>query len=502
MLGTELMTVKELWQIAMPSETTLAGGEAGLTRRVAWVTPLRASYPALGELGQDYMVLARMAVARQLGPRMTVSYLLQQLARGQAAALVIDEPPSPDECALADDLALPLLTIEGGDLVTLERTLLRALVDREGQYARRESEIRQHLHAVYARGGISAVLGELAQEVSGQVTLRDEHGAQVAETAPIEGVTRETRHPIAAGGHSLGELTVLLAARRDSPLDALYIQEAAAVAGIELLQQRVRQETQDQLGADLVEALLDRQQPPDAMIARFRRLGYTIAPTRQHRVLAVQMPDDRDAANVCAALMRDLQWAADREGGECVWASHEDMTIGFCSFGRQMPERRIREWVRQAFEGVGDPGCPMGVSRVVSGVDGLREAVLQAREACRLGQLVSTCTSPYYYEDLGLYRLLGGLRDREELARFYRETVEPLARYDQEHSTELVHTLDVFFSENANASSTARSLFVHRNTLNYRLQRIVEITGMDLNDAEARLSLQLGIKIHHLIRCL
>ncbi len=492
------MTVKELWQIAMPGETTLAAGESGLSRRVAWVTTLRASYPALGELGQDYMVVARMALARQLDQRMTVGYLLQQLARAQAAALVIDEPPSSADCALADDLGLPLLVVPGDDLSTLERTLLRALVDREGQYARRESEIRQHLHALYAQSGLAAVLQELASWTEGQAILRDAEGALVAETPTLEGASHEEVRPIAASGRTLGELVLQIPRSRGNPLDALYAQEAAAVCGIELLQRRVRQETQDQLGADLVETLLDRRQAAEAIIARFRRLGYTVGPARRHRVVAAEIAPEPGALNTCVTLMRDLQWAADREGAECVWARYQDTLVAFCSFGGQTLERRIREWVRQASEGASRPCCSLGVSRIVDGIEGLREAVMQATEACRLGQLVSTCSSPYYYEDLGLYRLLGGLRDREELARFYQETVEPLALYDREHKTELVHTLDVFFAENANASSTARSLYVHRNTLNYRLQRIVEITGMDLNDAEARLALQLGIKIHHL----
>ncbi len=124
-----------------------------------------------------------------------------------------------------------------------------------------------------------------------------------------------------------------------------------------------------------------------------------------------------------------------------------------------------------------------------------------ANEARPLGQFVSPCTSPYYYQELELYRLLEELRDRDELTRFYERTIAPLARYDREHNTELVHTLDIFFAENANASSAARRLGVHRNTLRYRLERMAEITGQDLRDADARFALQLGIRIHHLIRC-
>jgi len=128
----------------------------------------------------------------------------------------------------------------------------------------------------------------------------------------------------------------------------------------------------------------------------------------------------------------------------------------------------------------------------------LRTAVHQAIDALELGQRISSCESPYYYDELGLYRLLTSLRERDEWRRFYQETLGVLVGYDREHTTDLVHTLEVFFEQNANASQTSRVLFVHRNTLNYRLQRIAEITGLDLNDAEARLAFQLALKVHRL----
>ena len=55
-----------------------------------------------------------------------------------------------------------------------------------------------------------------------------------------------------------------------------------------------------------------------------------------------------------------------------------------------------------------------------------------------------------------------------------------------------------FSSITGNASQTAKALFVHRNTLNYRLQRIAEIGDMDLNDPETRLNAQVALRIHQL----
>ena len=499
MVTNETMTVRELWEIAAPGEAPPAAGARGLGRHVAWVTSLRASYPALGELGQDYMVLARMDLARQLDRRINVSYLVKQLGRAKAAALVIDEPLSEEEHALADEIELPVLIVTETDLATLERALLSALVNRESQYARRESEIRKHLHGLYARSGIDSVLQELAKRLDGQAQLSDAEGVGIAETAQPTGTTViQESVPILAGGRALGQLTISMPATRDNPLDQLYIQETATVSSIELLQHRARLETQEQLGVALIGALLDPQHDLEAVGYRFRRMGYTIAPERRHQVIAVEIGSERGDLAACTALMRDLQWAAKREGAELIWMEHQGYLVAFCSYGERTPERRIREWVRQAADAMGRPSCVMGVSRTVEGIESLQGAVYQAIEACDLGRRIDEAKSAHYYEDLGLYRLLGSLRDREELASFYQETVGSLAEYDREKGAELVRTLEVYFTENGNASSTARSLYVHRNTLNYRLQRITEITGMDLDDPEARLSLQIGLKIHHL----
>jgi len=86
------------------------------------------------------------------------------------------------------------------------------------------------------------------------------------------------------------------------------------------------------------------------------------------------------------------------------------------------------------------------------------------------------------------------------LRRFYDETIGALDRYDREHGTVLVSTLETFFWHNANVSRAARALYVHRNTLNYRLQRIEEISGLMLSDPETRLAMQLDLKTHYILQ--
>jgi DNA-binding PucR family transcriptional regulator len=75
----------------------------------------------------------------------------------------------------------------------------------------------------------------------------------------------------------------------------------------------------------------------------------------------------------------------------------------------------------------------------------------------------------------------------------FRRLVEPLLWYDRERRSDLVRTLRVYFASGANAREAADRLFLHRNSMLYRLARVEKLTGLDLRNPEARLALQLGL---------
>ncbi len=75
----------------------------------------------------------------------------------------------------------------------------------------------------------------------------------------------------------------------------------------------------------------------------------------------------------------------------------------------------------------------------------------------------------------------------------FRTLVEPLEKQDRERRSDLVRTLRIYFAAGANASEAADRLFLHRNSMLYRLTRIEKLTGLDLKDPRAKLALQLGL---------
>ena len=84
--------------------------------------------------------------------------------------------------------------------------------------------------------------------------------------------------------------------------------------------------------------------------------------------------------------------------------------------------------------------------------------------------------------------------DPAELQRFYAETVEPLVAYDEQYETGLVQTVEAFLEADGNVAGTAQRLFTHRHTIRYRLERVKELSGLDVGSTDGREKLSLGLK--------
>ena len=118
------------------------------------------------------------------------------------------------------------------------------------------------------------------------------------------------------------------------------------------------------------------------------------------------------------------------------------------------------------------------------------EALLAANVAVAQGEQVLA------FEETGAYRLLlpAMSEDPGELQRFHDETVAPLVAYDDQYETELVRTLESFLEADGNVAGTAAKLFTHRHTVRYRLERVRELTGLDVGSTDGRERLGLGLK--------
>ena len=134
----------------------------------------------------------------------------------------------------------------------------------------------------------------------------------------------------------------------------------------------------------------------------------------------------------------------------------------------------------------------------------MREAYREAKDAVSIANELGDQGQTTFYGDLKLYQFLLALKDRnlEHMRRFYHETVGNLVEHDERKQGDLLRTLEGFFAANGNLAKAAADLDVHRNTLVYRLERISELTGLDLEDPDNRLILHLALKVQRVLATL
>ncbi|MFN8419553.1 MAG: helix-turn-helix domain-containing protein [Anaerolineae bacterium] len=104
-----------------------------------------------------------------------------------------------------------------------------------------------------------------------------------------------------------------------------------------------------------------------------------------------------------------------------------------------------------------------------------------------------------FFGNSSLYGLLLSNTSRAELHHFCMTWLAELISYDNQQNSDLLDTLRTYFSNNGNTALTAKELRIHRNTLAYRLNRIAEITCLDLDDADVRLNLHLALKAREVL---
>jgi DNA-binding PucR family transcriptional regulator len=152
-----------------------------------------------------------------------------------------------------------------------------------------------------------------------------------------------------------------------------------------------------------------------------------------------------------------------------------------------VPEKLLAELGGGWEFGVGGPG---------PGLEGIRRAYLEAREALEIGMALDIGGSVYRFDDLLLYhflRLEPGLVDR-----FVDQMLGPLIEYDGRRKGELVKTLEAFFAADGSVKVAGETLFAHPHTVTYRLKQIEKLTGWSLRDPEDKLRLLLALRAHRL----
>lgn len=151
----------------------------------------------------------------------------------------------------------------------------------------------------------------------------------------------------------------------------------------------------------------------------------------------------------------------------------------------------------QAYYRLSNPNAVVnfGVGNVFCGKEGIARSLSQAKQAFHMVNACKVKEGIRYYNELGIYRIFFSLPDDQVLRDLYHSILDDLILYDEKNHSELVPTLQIYLQEMGNITETAERMYVHRNTVKYRVKRIEEILGYDIHDFNSAFHLRLAYKI-------
>jgi purine catabolism regulator len=290
---------------------------------------------------------------------------------------------------------------------------------------------------------------------------------------------------IIAGDHPLTEL------------DELAISHGATVAALILFKDQAVRQAEEALRGDFFDALLRGESEGVAFVEQANRLNYDRK--RPHQILLIHSSLAVDASSY---QLQDLvnNWLREnklnallnwRDGNLAVVLESEEEKIG----------QRIGQSIAIALTRPGQTflvgvGSPSSLNANEAG--GLRRSFEEAREALSIGLTLEKTDGVICFAELGLLHWLYHLPVEKRAGNIYLERIYSLADYDERRGSKLVQTLEVYLDRGGSLVEAAEALFVHRNTLLHRLERIEKLCEITLRDPLQRLNLHTAVKSYRL----
>jgi sugar diacid utilization regulator len=360
--------------------------------------------------------------------------------------------------------------------------------------------------AVESGAGLPEVVRAAAKALEASLAVTDAWGATLAVAARSPAEERSLLSqgngvittPLRVADNVVGALHMRVKTEPSAPMRRLLVTMIAS----EVERVRAPERASETAAGDYLRAVLARElSSRDALLAGAKELALDIEDGASMIVVRAhpQVPTDEGwRGRVRAVAERGARAVASRS---IAALSERDGTAGaevlvLVPGGEEATAARASEALLHEMQAsLQGYTFAIGRSRIAADPAELPRAASEALLAANVAEGDSE-GAPLAFEQTGAYRLLLSAMSENpsELQRFYAETVEPLVAYDEQYETDLVRTLETFLEADGNVAGTAQRLFTHRHTIYYRLERVRELSGLDVSSSDGREKLSLGLK--------
>jgi PucR C-terminal helix-turn-helix domain len=387
-------------------------------------------------------------------------YLAPVLLVGRAVAAIWVAAPRIDEStsATVDEAALAI-------------GMRISLIDRPGASMRPTQLLGRRIYERAAEGRTGEALNEAARLLRVRCELFDFQAVEAPQCA----CAHHAAAVVAAAGRALGHLVV----HSSRPISPTTVNELVVIAQMGLLAERVQEGPSEARVMTLAE-LTTFSDPPWLSAGSLDSSGLTsplvaVLASRHDRGRAHTHQRELLAA-VSAALgpVTVRSPMGTRAGQVLTLLPRHDLPAARRIAQRIIDEARSRGIEASCF--MSSRGTPIDAGRLIAEVERL----------ALLGQELDVPAGVVDSNSVGPYAVLLEAAEPQRLADWAQHLIGPLIAYDDEHGASLVGTLEAYLEEWGHVAACAARIFVHPNTLKYRLRRIQEILDVDLRDQRVR----------------
>ncbi len=540
------VAIRDILKMDSMKNCTILAGEDGLNNIITQVNVM-ADPDILNWVDRGEFLLTT-AYFFKTSDLTTQLNLIKESSRKKLSGIGIKVYPYldklPDEVVeMANELKFPIIELDYNvpftDIMT---PVFKEIFDRQSSIIRKvETLHKDNMKAVLKGGGIEDILGNLAKSIENPILVKDHHfeecihigdSADTLYKVLVEDINQSLRKSkssfksnksskdqVIISGQTVDRLMVPIIVRNNvyghlitygiwrelTNFDVLSLESTSNVIAMEFLKRISVQEVENKYKAEFFEDLisLDQKRKEKALeranYYRFDKEGHYSILTVMFEEGSNEAQDDSaySQALIKAMYMIDL---ACRDGSRTYLMANKGRKIHILYMWRSRDEHAknasqsavtIENILNTKMNAL---NFRIGIGRVYKGLENTYKSLRDAEKAVEASVNFVDDTI-IDFEDLGIYKIFCQDHLKEELVSFYEATLKPLVIYDRKRDTELVKSLIIYFETNGNLKKMSEKLFTHYNTVLYRINRIQEITGKNLDDEGERYGLQTALKI-------
>lgn len=547
------LTIKDILQLFQDQALSLTAGYRGLDNIVLSVNIMDA--PDIWNWVKPGDLILTTAYTIKDDPILQEN-LIRKLAASGCAGLGIKTKrflPEIPVCMkeVADELNFPLLELPLNlSLSEITNPIISSIAARQSYFLRRSNEIHKALTTVAIQGGgLNSIIMCLGKLIQCPVGCYDTNGLSISYWLPesILGVSPQTlsklnnlltstithnndeqknlsqakdpytkpllidhheffatSFPIMSSNESFGHISIFQPTKSFLDINKMALEHTCTVATLDFLKQKAVAKSHQLYSRDMLEQILfgdlNNQNTTD-LISKFKLMQ-----SNSFECSIIELDENNQDINIPVVLTRlykTIQQTVTDNFPLSLVSEHAGKVITLIASARPLTleEPDLYTKLQAAFkDSFNDLKISIGVGSLAFDINSIRQSYSDALTCLKLGRIIKGNGHITHPLEVASYSLFTNTDTSSMLTYVCSSILSKLEAADKHHGTELLHTLEKYLEWDKVLTDTAKELYIHRNTLTNRLDKIADITNLDFSNRELLFSLRLAFRQRRLVK--